>query len=316
MNAKNFRSFVWALLIYNLMVVVWGVYVRASFSGDGCGAHWPLCAGVVVPVNPSTKTLVELFHRITSGLAIGLILVLLYGAVTLYPARHPVRLGAYLSVAFTFSEALVGAALVIFKWVAHNPSVFRAVAISVHLTNTFMLLGCITLTGWCAAGGGLPSLKGRIQIGKILINCAVLMTLLGITGTVAALGDTLFPGTRIVAEMQKDFAPTANYLLRLRPLHPMAAICVALYVGYAASKLYKLKPEPQVRMYKKCMMWIFTLQMCLGFVNLMLHAPVWLQLDHLLVADMLWINLVLLACAALSDSKEPAKVEEAGLHPA
>ena len=316
MNTKNFRTFTWGLLIYNLMVVVWGVYVRASFSGDGCGAHWPLCGGNVVPINPATKTLVEFGHRITSGLAVVLIMLLIFWAIRCYPKGHPVRLGAWLAVGFTFSEALVGAALVLFKWVAHDQSVYRAVAISVHLTNTFMLLGSITLTGWCAAGGALPSLKGKGAVGKMLLICAVLMTVLGITGTIAALGDTLFPGTRIIADMQKDFEPTASYLLKLRPLHPFAAVLVAGYIGYAASKLYKLRPTPQVRRYKKSMMWIFTLQMAFGFFNLMLHAPVWMQLDHLLIADMLWINLVLLACAALTEGAEPTTVAEAGLQPA
>jgi len=41
-------------------------------------------------------------------------------------------------------------------------------------------------------------------------------------------------------------------------------------------------------------------QLLAGLVNLVLLAPVWMQLVHLLLADLLWIVLVLLAAATLA----------------
>ena len=36
-------------------------------------------------------------------------------------------------------------------------------------------------------------------------------------------------------------------------------------------------------------------QLCAGALNLLLLAPVWMQITHLLLADLVWIALVLLA---------------------
>jgi heme A synthase len=42
---------------------------------------------------------------------------------------------------------------------------------------------------------------------------------------------------------------------------------------------------------------IVWLQLLAGLANFLLQAPVWMQIVHLLIADLLWISLVLL-CAA------------------
>ena len=302
MERKRFEQFAWGVLLYNLAVIFWGVYVRASFSGDGCGPHWPLCSGQTLSVDAHIKHLVEYSHRISSGICVPLVVVLCVWSNRIYSFGSGVRKGALLSVVFTFSEALLGAALVLFKWVAHNPSASRAFAVSAHLTNTFILLACLTLTAWCASGGSMPVFRNAGKTGHALIVALVAVTILGISGTLAALGDTLYPSSSIIAGMKQDFAPTANYLLKLRPFHPVVAIVVALYIGAIASIIGKRRPYPNVVRFKKYMMWIFVLQMVCGFVNLMLHAPVWLQLFHLLIADMLWIALILFTTSALSEN--------------
>ena len=55
--------FAWAVLAYNVAVILWGAYVRATGSGAGCGAHWPLCNGEVVPRAAGVATLIEFSHR-------------------------------------------------------------------------------------------------------------------------------------------------------------------------------------------------------------------------------------------------------------
>lgn len=309
MTRSRFSQFAWGLLIYNLAVVIWGVFVRASFSGDGCGAHWPLCGGQVVPTTGRITTLIEFGHRASTGLVLLLVCAEWLFARRLFPQGHPVRRGAGLSVLFTLSEALIGAALVLYKLVSHNTSVYRAVAISSHLTNTFILLACLSLTAWWSSGGlpafGLPSPgQGRVKaaLGIGLLGALVL----GITGTIAALGDTLFPSESILAGMKQDFAPTANYLLRLRPFHPMVAIVVGVYLAMLALWIMRRRPSQDTRLFGRILIGLFLLQMGIGFVNLMLHAPVSMQLEHLFVADMLWIDLVLLSAAALA--VEPTEV--------
>src|SRR6188472_342187 len=106
--------FAWAVLAYNVAVIVWGAYVRATGSGAGCGAHWPLCNGTVILRAPAVETLIEFSHRATSGLSLILVVVLFFWARRVAAAGHPVRLGATLSLAFMLSEAALGAGLVLF----------------------------------------------------------------------------------------------------------------------------------------------------------------------------------------------------------
>ncbi|MFN8454080.1 MAG: COX15/CtaA family protein [Anaerolineae bacterium] len=70
----RFAKYVWTVLAYNLAVILWGAFVRASGSGAGCGSHWPLCNGEVIPRTPQMETLVEFTHRLTSGLALLLVI--------------------------------------------------------------------------------------------------------------------------------------------------------------------------------------------------------------------------------------------------
>jgi len=46
---SRFAKYAWGVMFYNMVVVVWGGYVRATGSGAGCGNHWPLCNGEIIP---------------------------------------------------------------------------------------------------------------------------------------------------------------------------------------------------------------------------------------------------------------------------
>src|SRR5437762_10958007 len=132
LRLTRFARCAWLVLAYNLFVIVWGAYVRASVSGNGCGSHWPLCNGEVLPVGAQLKTLVEFAHRLTSGLSVVAIVGLAVWAWRAFPRGHRVRRATLLAVVFIFTEALIGAGLVLFDLVAHNASVARALFMSVH----------------------------------------------------------------------------------------------------------------------------------------------------------------------------------------
>ena len=84
-SLSRLATFAWAVLAYNIGVILWGAYVRATGSGAGCGDHWPLCNGVVIPRDPSIATLIEYSHRITSGFAlIAVVVLLLVSEVVIY----------------------------------------------------------------------------------------------------------------------------------------------------------------------------------------------------------------------------------------
>jgi len=302
----RFARFAWGLLAYDLAVVAWGAYVRATGSGAGCGAHWPLCNGELVPRSPPVEMLVELSHRLTSGLALALSLVLLVWALRAYPRGHAVRRGAIASAAFMGSEALIGAGLVLFRLVAHDESLARAVSLCLHLTNTFLLLASTALTAWWASGGAAPAARGRRAVAWTMGIPLVAMFLVGSSGAVTALGDTLFPPASLAAGLAQDFAPGASLFVRLRTLHPVLAASTGAAVFLASGVVRSLRPSHAVRTLSFVASALVAAQIGAGLLDVATLAPVGLQLVHLVLADAVWIALVLTAAAALGTTPEPA----------
>lgn len=297
-------NFAWLLLIYNLMVVAWGGFVRASFSGDGCGDHWPLCDGKVIPSFHTLKQVFEFSHRVSSGLVLPLVGILLFLTIRNFPKGHQARRGAGLAMAFTVSEALVGAVLVLYKLVAHNDSAYRAMSMSLHLVNTFFLLGSIAFTA--LALSGLPTVTFRKQgaVTWLLAIGAVSVALLGISGSVSALGHALKP----VPDVLKAAAdPASHWMVKLQPLHPLIAISVGLFLLLASGLLIHLRPSMEVKKAVQVMMSIYGLQMALGLLNIFLKAPIWMQIIHLVLADVLFVSFAGVCAYALG--KDVRKVE-------
>jgi heme A synthase len=287
-----------ALLVYTVAVVLWGAYVRATLSGDGCGDHWPLCNGVVVPVEPSIKTIVELTHRVTSGLCWIGTLVMWVVALRGFDRGHPTRSAAGWSLFFMTTEALVGAGLVLFRMVADNPSTARAGWMSVHLINTFLLLASLTwmvFSAWHRDGVRFP--RDR-QARWLLGGAATVVLLVGVSGAVAALGDTLFPASSLAEGLREDFSPTSHLFLRLRLWHPVIAVFGSGYLIWLATVLLRRKPDRRVAKLALTLGSLVLIQIAVGLLNVALLAPVWTQLVHLLLADATWIVLVVLALSS------------------
>lgn len=302
MKLNGFARYAWATLAWNVLVVLWGAYVRAVGAGAGCGDHWPSCNGQVIPLQGSAKTFIEFSHRVTSGVALIMIAILLIWAWRAYARGHLVRLGAVLSSAFILSEALLGAGLVLFGLVADDVSVQRGVATSLHLVNTFCLLGSLALTSWWASGGQPFQLKGRAAVPMVLGVAAMLV--LGMSGAIAALGDTLFPAASLAEGLAQDFSAGAHIFLQLRAIHPFLAMATGIYLVIAASA-YGLPAGGVARRLGVCLIGLVVVQWAAGATNVLLLAPVWLQMVHLLLADSVWIVFVLMAAAVLA-TPEPA----------
>ncbi|MDQ1611746.1 MAG: heme o synthase [Pyrinomonadaceae bacterium] len=302
MKLNRLAAYAWLVVAANLFVIVWGAYVRASFSGDGCGSHWPLCNGEVLPATGLAKTLVELTHRLTSGAALLLVIGLVWRARRQFPRGHRVRRGAFWSLVFILIEALIGAALVKFELVAGNASIARAFVMSFHLVNTFVLLAVLSLTAWWAMGGEGVRVRGQGRVGAIFAAGLVGTLLIAVSGAVAALGDTLFPSSSLAAGLRQDLSPAAHFLVRLRGLHPLFAVGIGIYTIAAASYVNNfLRPGlMRARLLASVLTTIFLVQLGAGILNVALLAPVWLQLTHLLLADLFWIALVLTSAASLA----------------
>ena len=294
-DQARFARFAWMVLAYNVLVVLWGAFVRATGSGAGCGAHWPRCNGVVIPRDPSLETMIEFTHRATSGLAFLAVVAMLWMAFRRFASGHPVRRAAVASMVLMVTEAGVGAGLVLLELVAGNTSQARAWWMAVHLLNTFLLLAAITLTAWYAGGRPRMRVRGQGLAGFLALAPIVLTLVVGVTGALTALGDTLFPKTSV------GLTGGAHFLERLRIVHPFLAMGTGVFAVVAASALRRLRPDPATVRLSRVIPALFGIQILAGTVNVVLLAPVWMQIVHLLLADVLWIALVLAAASALAE---------------
>lgn len=293
------QRFAWVVLSYNVAVIAWGAYVRATGSGAGCGSHWPLCNGEMIPRAASLATLIEYSHRVTSGVALVSVVALLIWTWQKCAPGHPARRGAVLSLVFMLTEAAVGAGLVLFQLVADNASMARALFMAVHLLNTFVLLACLALTAWWLSGGQRLAFRGNGRaLAAVLAGCGALLVV-GTSGSVAALGDTLFPSLTLEDALRADLSATSHLLIRLRVLHPVLAVGTALLLLAIAPRLAR-GPGGRADRAARMVVWLTGGQLALGFLNVVLLAPVWLQIVHLLAADAIWIGFVLLGAEALA----------------
>jgi cytochrome c oxidase assembly protein subunit 15 len=296
----------WWVLLCNMSVILWGAFVRASGSGAGCGNHWPMCNGQVMPRAPSVTTLIELSHRVSSGAV--LILVMVLGALTFKDTAkgHPARGAAVAAMVFIWGEVFIGAGLVLLKLVAHEQSLLRGVSMELHAGNTFALLAALTLLVHYASGGRRLELRSRhtltVPIGLAFASVALALA----SGAIAALGDTLFPAESLASGLAADLSPHAHLFLRLRTLHPLAAMVAAALVVLACGAVRARSASRSAHNAAKALLAATAAQVAIGVLNLALLAPIATQLLHLFMADVVFILLTLMSAHALSEPSAAA----------
>ena len=295
-STRLLARFAWLTLAYNIGVILWGAYVRATGSGAGCGNHWPLCNGAVLPRTPQTQTIIEFTHRLTSALALVLVSSLFVWCWRKSSKGDWVRYSSLAALLLLFNEALLGALLVLFEHVGQDRSAGRMLFLCMHFANTLLLLAALAVTAqWLSKSHHRFSvIKNRGEIAVVVFGLLAIICI-GITGSLAALGDTLFPAASLKSSLIQDFS-SGNVLLRLRFLHPVTAAIGAMYVLWII--LRNTKKERHSSKLIKMLAGVLVGQIGLGILNVLLLAPVWLQLVHLFAAELFWI-LVVLASANL-----------------
>jgi len=250
----NLVRYAWAVVAYNILVILWGALVRATGSGAGCGNHWPLCNGQVVPLAPRIDTIIEFTHRCMTG-------------------------------GSTFAVAGLG-------YVTGNQSVGRVVMLSIHLSNTLLLLGALTLTA-VVLHTGQSTRELRLRGTKAAWTIAGLAAtiVVGVSGSLAALGDTLFPASSLRAAFEQDISSSSPLLLRLRGIHPLSAVIAAVFVVWIVREARRAGAHRLAT----AVLALLGAQFLLGLVDVALLAPTWMQILHLLGADLYWTALVALA---------------------
>ena len=301
------RRFAWGVLAYFIAVILWGTLVRATGSGAGCGAHWPLCNGTVMQHSASVQTMIEFTHRITSGISLISVLALLWWTFAGTVRGHLARTAAVASVAFTLVEAILGALLVKLGYTAQSQSPMRPAFLALHLTNTLLLLAAITLTAHFLSrkrGYLRSTIKLRAPFGAIA-TVVVVMTV-GVTGSLAALGDTLFPASSLGLAMAQDFASTSGWLVRWRWMHPTVAFLASILLLWLLSHAVRRGTHWDNRRLSALVLFLLATVFSLGLLDVVLLAPLWLQVAHLLGADTLWVTLVVLTARLTLQPKEAA----------
>jgi cytochrome c oxidase assembly protein subunit 15 len=282
------------VLIFNILVILWGAYVRASGSGAGCGAHWPLCNGEIIPSTEKIQTLVELSHRLTSGLAFLLVIILFFWVRKSFPKQNIVRKFAAWSLIFMIIEALIGAALVLLKLVGDNDSSHRAAVVGFHLINSFALLAALTLT-WSSQNKSDSSHSHELthknrEWGLTPIYVLIfLFAVVSCFGAITALGDTLFPSTSLQEGFAKDFLSSSHFLIKLRIWHPVLAVITSILIWIYCT--HRLNTSFSRTFFS--LRALIVAQIIFGFINLLMLAPIWAQLIHLLFACCCWVSLIL-----------------------
>jgi heme A synthase len=295
-----FTRYAWGVLAWNVLVVLWGAYVRASGSGAGCGSHWPLCNGDVVPRAPQLETIIEFTHRLMSAVAFLGTVVLLFWSVRRFPSKHRVRKAATASLALLLVEALLGAGLVVLQFVGADASAGRAFYLSMHLANTQFLLAMLAVTAWFSRE---PE-RSYGSWWRLPLASLPVALLVSVSGAIAALGDTLFPATSLSEGIRQDLSGGGHILLRLRIFHPaLAILSAALFVAIAVWTL-RSKPRPPMNRIALAVLILTLAQLCAGAINLALLAPIGMQIVHLLIADLVWISLVLMTAEAAASPAE------------
>jgi heme A synthase len=301
MQLNSFARFAWGVLTLNLGVILWGAVVRATGSGAGCGSHWPLCNGTVVPLTPPIATLIEFAHRLSSGLAFLVVVAMVVWARRAYPAGHRVRWGAGAAMACMIAETLAGAGLVVFHWVADDVSLGRVIVMPIHLTITFSLFTALALTAWWASGGA-PLRLSKPDATTWLLGGSLLATLItGMAGAITALGDTVLPVASLTPGAYANLASSAQLLVGLRVWHPLIAIVDGAFVLFVANHVRVSRAGVFVARFSTTLTALFLLELGAGALNVFLQVPVWMQLTHLWLANLVWITLVLLTAAALGE---------------
>lgn len=284
--------FAWGVLVYNVLVILWGAVVRATSSGAGCGDHWPLCNGVVVQSHPRLATLIELAHRMSSGVTVIAVLLLLVWVFRRTVAGHLARITVVAATLLIFNEALLGALLVLLRLTADNRSPARAVYLSMHLVNTLLLLGALALTAhFLSRDEAFDRHKIRFVQRTPAITGLAAILIVGASGTLAALSDTLFPAGSVSAALAADFSSGSSWLQRVRFVHPFSAVIAGIFICWLLLRSFSQHAERRPATW---VLVLLALQCLLGVADMLLLTPLWIQILHLLGADLLWIALVVL----------------------
>lgn len=304
---RGLRIYAWIVTVYTILVIVWGGAVTATGSGNGCGDHWPLCDGQVILTHPHMKMMIEYAHRLSSGAALFAIFALLFWTWRATRRRHIARIFSVAAAILILNEALLGAGLVLLRLTTGGVTLERVLYFALHFTNTFLLLAAVAGTAhFLSRRTGF--MRGEIRFQSLRFGLPGLIALLvvAVSGSVAELGDMIYPSSNLRAAIMADFSSHGSLLVRLRWLHPAFALLAGIFLLWL---VFGALQKPALRGFGMAVIALLGLQYTLGITDVLLLAPTWIQLTHLFVADLLWVSVFLLAVRLCVVASPRAAVE-------
>ena len=294
------RRFAWGVLIYFIAVILWGGLVRATGRS---GLRRPLAA---LQRNGNAAFGAHRHHdRVHASHYQRSLVFCRCRAARVDPGRHGARPsgargcrgGGGLHGHRGDAGGVSGQA----RADRAKPLAFRAPYLALHLTNTLLLLAALALTAHLLSRqAGYLRDKIRLVAPFGAIASLLVVLIVGVTGSLAALGDTLFPASSLGAALAQDFSATSGWLVRWRWTHPIVAVLAGVFLIWL---LMRAAQHGRTGTTAACPRWcsfFLSCQYVLGVLDVTLLAPVWLQIVHLLGADVLWAALVVLAARIAS----------------
>ena len=270
-------------LVLSVLSILAGAFVRATGSGDGCGATWPTCKGKIIPALSDTSEIIEFSHRSISGV---LLIVTIYIFVNSRKLEKDsiARTAVNYLTFFVLFEALIGAVIVVFEWVGLNSSLPRIIAVPIHLVNTFGLLASYIIL-YKILENKLDNIKNLWD--RNFITISILFLLTGATGSITALADVLYPSASFYEGFLDDFDKTSELLTRLRIFHPIVSTILSIGLYIESKQL-----QERFNINTNFLKFLIFAAIFLGVTNVLSNIVLFLSIFHLAMADLLWITYI------------------------
>lgn len=288
-STRALYRFSWGIVLYTVVVIAWGAWVRISGSGDGCGDHWPLCHGEAIPTAAQVKTWIEVSHRYSTALYGLLVVAQLFFVFRTSARRHPTRAWAVATLFFTITEALIGRQLVELRLVNQSTDTLRLLVMPLHLVNTSLLLLSTVMTAEGIRYGvrRIRPLPSHIRRAGILVILTLFLLLT--TGAIAALGSHLSPSESLISGLTKDWATDSHLAVRLRFIHPLLALILGTALFQLSNAVQEQTSTTQLRVWCRRFQLTLVATLFIGVTTLLTLAPALLKLAHLTLANALVI---------------------------
>lgn len=273
-----------------LVLIILGGFVTASESGLGCGAHWPLCHGRLIPPN-TFHAWVEWSHRLVAGV-VSLMIVLVNGVIWLKPSPRRLKVLGLVGLGLLITQVLLGAAIV-FNGLA-------ALIVAIHMGTALLLMDVFSAIAVLAAPVKLGFEK--TGAGPVLWALVILSEATATMGSYVAHATSSHSCDGFNCLTTGMFGGAGLPLL----LHMMLAfsLAVVLVILFRSWKVERL-PKPS-RTYLVVAIFLYGAQALVGLIMLALHVPDPLLSLHQSIGSGVEISFFMAALHQATTSFNPA----------